>query len=122
MLIYVFLKCFKICLFDCFYAFENGCPPPPPPQSPPTKVMTFFLLVSLFRRKMRAFFFFGGGGGGLSAENVSAPLQKPKAPPVPPPPPPPTPHWKYPSYTTGEERETCLTVLAMKGQGHHHLH
>ena len=98
-------------LSSLFYAFVNGCSSPPPPPTPiPTELMTLFffffacLLVSMFRRKTRTFlgedffffFFFFFGGGDLSAQNVSAPLQKPK-----PPPPPSAPYWKNPSYATG---------------------
>ena len=69
----------KKCLFYCCYAFVNALFPCPHPIL--TRWWPFFL-VSLFRLKKSSFFwwksfFFWGGGG--SAENVSAPYEKPKA-------------------------------------------
>ena len=89
----MFLKiCFKICLFDCFYAFVNGCasPPPPPPPAPDSDDLFFlsFLLVSLFRRKMRIFFLGGGGEGGCQLKMLVPPYENPR------PPVPPSPRWK----------------------------
>ena len=94
----------KIMLINCYvflkyalkYAYLIVFMPPPPDKS--DDLLFFFCLSA--NREMRTFLrtsFSGGGGGGLSAQNFSAPLQKPKASPVPPPPPP---HWKNPSYAT----------------------
>ena len=66
-------------------------PPPPPYPDKESRWLTFFSCqpVGLFRLKKSSFFkfrwslfffFFGGGGG--SAQNASAPLQKPKARPL----------------------------------------
>ena len=73
-------------------------PPGPPP--PPTKVMTFFFWIVSLSEIEDSFFFWGGG---LSAENVSAPLRKPKAPSAP--------HWKNPSYATACAPRKCVALL-----------
>ena len=76
-------------------------PTPPPPH--PRQIWLFFssfffVLVSLFREKNYLFLRVGGGGGrglqGLSAQNVSAPLQKVQGPP------PSAPHRENLSYAT----------------------
>ena len=79
------------------YAYLTVLCPPPPPPPPQTKVMTFFSLFfpcqfvppeneDLFLRCVCVCVGGGGGGGGLglSAQYVSAPLRKRKAPQCPP--------------------------------------